>query len=87
MYEVKQQNLQLLDVLACNSAGIITELSTKISRSAVFASCIARILKVVFIYQSRSLNFKQYSSYFWQVFWNFKAVFDESQGNHLLDLF
>ena len=49
MYEVKkQQNLQLLDVLACNSAnkdGIITELSTKISRSAEFASCIARILK------------------------------------------
>ncbi len=44
----KQQNLQLLDILACNLAnkdGIITELSTKICRSAVIASCIARILK------------------------------------------
>ncbi len=60
----KQQNRQHLDVLACNSAnkrlfkkvlvrvwkdGIITELSTKISRSAVFASCIAGILKWLWI--------------------------------------
>ncbi len=52
----RQQNLQFLDILACNSAnnpfvqnptkdGVMTELSTKISRSAVFASCMARILK------------------------------------------
>ena len=56
MYEAKKQ--QDLQLMACNSEtivhkstcpilkdGIITELSTKISRSAVFASCIARILK------------------------------------------
>ena len=48
----KQQNLQLLDILACNSAkdGIITELWTKISRSAAFASCIARILNTCHVH-------------------------------------
>ncbi len=78
----KQQNLQLLDVLACNSANKsacpilkrwynnrITELLTKISRSAVFASCIACILKrkatimlflpVYFCFMSESLNGSQ----------------------------
>ena len=42
------KNLLLLEILACNPAsnGIITELSTRISRSAVFASCIAHILNI-----------------------------------------
>ena len=45
MRQKNKTNLQRMDILACNSASIITELSTKITRSAVFASCIARILK------------------------------------------
>ena len=59
----KQQNLQLLDVLACNSAnkdGIITELSTKISRSAEFASCIACILK--------NFTFSKFAGQFREIF-------------------
>ncbi len=48
----KQQNLRLLDILACNSANKpckISELSTTVSRSAVFTSCLAHILNAVFI--------------------------------------
>ena len=69
----KQQNLQLLDILACNLAnkpsfqnltkslfGVITELSTKISRSAVFASCIARILNTIYIFMEYCSLLKRY---------------------------
>ncbi len=50
MYEAKNSKIcnfwTFWPVIQLIPDGIITELSIKISRSAVFASCIARILKI-----------------------------------------